>query len=275
VAGLAAVSRRDPFVVLRAAHIGPTCAVTALTALLAVSAGLDTASVVLVVGAVFTGQLTIGWANDLLDAGRDRRVGRGDKPLAAGEVSRRAVTAALVMAAAACVLLSAALGWPAGLVNVALHVGSGQAYNLWLKATAWSWAPYAVAFGTLPSVVALADDPSRWAPPWLTLAAGALGVAAHFLNVLPDLDDDAATGVRGLPHRIGARTSRVAATVLLLGATVVAVVGPAGRPPAWAWSALVVAAVLGVVTVAGRGKAPFRGAVGIALVDVVLLVAVA
>src|SRR5665647_499792 len=29
--------------------------------------------------------------------------------------------------------------------------------------------------------------------------------AAHLANVLPDLGDDVATGIRGLPHRIGAR----------------------------------------------------------------------
>src|SRR3712207_7375206 len=32
-----------------------------------------------------------------------------------------------------------------------------------------------------------------------------LGVGAHLLNVLPDLEDDAATGVRGLPHVLGPR----------------------------------------------------------------------
>ena len=40
-----------------------------------------------------------------------------------------------------------------------VSVASGWAYNLGLKSTAWSWAPYAVAFGALPAVVSLADDP--------------------------------------------------------------------------------------------------------------------
>lgn len=274
MSGLAAMTRREPLAVLRAAHLGPTVAVTVLTALLSVSAGLDTGTAVLVTAAVLTGQLTIGWGNDLLDAGRDRRVGRGDKPLATGGVSPRAVAVALTAAAAACLLLSAALGWAAGLVNVVLHVGSGQAYNLGVKATAWSWAPYAVAFGTLPSLVSLAGDPAVWAPGWMMLAAGSLGVAAHLLNVLPDLDDDAATGVSGLPHRLGALPSRALATGLLLAASVVAVLGPAGPAPVAAWAALGVCVALAVVALAGRGTAPFRAAVAIALVDVALLVAV-
>ena len=41
-------------------------------------------------------------------------------------------------------------------------------------------------------------------------AAAALGSAAHFVNVLPDLADDAATGVHGLPHRLGPLASRIA-----------------------------------------------------------------
>ena len=61
-------------------------------------------------------------------------------------------------------------------------------------------------------------------------AAGALlGVGAHLVNVLPDLADDAATGVRGLPHRLGARRSSVLAAAVLVGATVVIVVGAPGR----------------------------------------------
>ena len=41
--------------------------------------------------AVLAGQLTIGWGNDLVDAERDRQVGRADKPLAHGELSTAAV----------------------------------------------------------------------------------------------------------------------------------------------------------------------------------------
>jgi 4-hydroxybenzoate polyprenyltransferase len=42
------------------------------------------------------------------------------------------------------------------------------------------------------------------------LAAGLLGVAAHFAKSLPDLMDDRETGVRALPHILGQRVSALA-----------------------------------------------------------------
>jgi 4-hydroxybenzoate polyprenyltransferase len=184
------------------------------------------------------------------------------------------VVRALVVAGLACLVLSALLGWRGALVNVVLGAGAGHAYNLGLKATRWSWVPYASAFGTLPSVVTLAGPDPAWAPPWATGAGAALGVGAHLLNALPDLADDERTGVRGLPHRLGERPSRVLAVALLSAASLSAVLGPAGPPPAWAWAVLALVAVLAVLTSAARGRAPFRAAVAIALLDVVLLVAV-
>nr|WP_281386779.1 UbiA family prenyltransferase [Jiangella mangrovi] len=241
-----------------------------MSALLALRLGHDAATLVLVVAAVFTGQLTIGWSNDLVDAGRDRAVGRADKPLVTGRVTARTVGVALTAAAAACVVLSLALGLAAGLVHLLL-VGCGVGYNLLFKRTALSWLPYAVAFGLLPAVVSLALDPPEWPPAWMMAAGALLGVGAHLVNVLPDLDDDLATGVRGLPHRLGAARARVTAVVVLVAASVLVVLGP-GRPPAWAWAGLAVVAVLAVVALRGRGSTPFRAAMAIALVDVVLLV---
>ena len=53
-------------------HPGPTVAVTTFTALLAASAGHPLPRGLLVTAAVFAGQLSIGWSNDLIDASRDR-----------------------------------------------------------------------------------------------------------------------------------------------------------------------------------------------------------
>lgn len=256
-----------------AAHGGPTVAVTTVVALLGVGAHLDADTLVVVTLAVLSGQLTIGWANDLLDADRDRAVGRSDKPIAAGRLSERLVLGCLVAAGVACVVLSLAVGGRAGAVHLALGVGMGHAYNLGVKATAASWLPYAVAFGTLPAVVSLAGDPPRWPLWWLLVAGACLGVGAHLVNTLPDLVDDVSTGVRGLPHRIGERASRVGAAVLLAGASALAGLGPVGAPAAWVWGVLVVVAALTVIAVRGRGRLPFQAAMVIAVVDVVLLVA--
>ncbi len=219
----------------RASHPGPGAAVTVLTGLLAVAAGHEPRSGALVTAAVGAGQLTIGWSNDVIDAERDRHVGRADKPVARGEVPAAAVRAAIAAAAAACLLLSLACGLASALVHLVLGVGSGWAYNLGLKRTVWSAVPYAVAFGALPAVVSLAGPEPRLPPGWVVLAGALLGVGAHLLNALPDLVDDIRTGVVGLPHRLGGRTVRLTAPLVLTAASAATVFGPSGAPPAWAW----------------------------------------
>jgi 4-hydroxybenzoate polyprenyltransferase len=245
--------------------------VVVLSVLLGVAADLDARRLVLVSMAVLAGQLSVGWSNDLFDEARDRAVARTDKPLAAGEVSTSTVRAACAVAVVATVALSLACGVAAGLVHL-LCVASAWAYNAGLKATVCSWLPYAVSFGGLTVFVQLAGQPSQLPPRWAPVAAALLGVGAHLLNVLPDIADDEATGVRGLPHRIGARLLPAAATVVLVAATLVVVLG-AAVPWPWSTCGLVVVALLAVVALTGRGRWPFLAAVGIALTDVVLLVA--
>jgi len=251
-----------------AAHIGPALAVTLLAGLLAAAQGLDPGRSALVVCAVLAGQLSIGWSNDLVDLARDRATGRTDKPLVTGSVSVQAVRAACAVAVLACVVLSLASGLVAGLVNL-VCVGAGWAYNLGLKATVWSWLPYAVAFGGLTAFVALADSSK---PPWWWPVGGALlGVGAHLLNVLPDLDDDAATGVHGLPHRLGPRWIAPVAAAVLVAATAVVLLG--GQPPLLlALPAALVVTALAAIVVRATGRRPFLAAIAIALVDAVVLV---
>ncbi|MGL5817829.1 MAG: UbiA family prenyltransferase [Phycicoccus sp.] len=255
---------------LRAAHLGPALAVVALSVLLGVAGGLSAGRLLLVAVTVLTGQLVIGWSNDLLDEARDRAAGRADKPLAAGRVSRSRVRTACAVTLVAAVPLSLACGPVAGLVHLVV-VASGLVYNAGLKATVWSWVPYAVAFGSLAGFVALAGEPPRLPPWWIPVAAALLGVGAHLLNALPDLAADEATGVRGLPHRIGRRLLPVSAVSVLTTATAVVVAGTGSTRPASAAGVLVVA-VLGALALTGSGRRPFHAAIGIALVDVVLLV---
>lgn len=259
---------------VRACHPEPTAAVTALSVALAASAGLGGRA--LLVGAAFlTGQLSVGWSNDWVDAARDVRTGRSDKPVARGELAVGTVRVAALLAAAACVPLSLALGLRAGLLHLAA-VAAAWAYNVRLKATPWSWAPYAFSFGAVPSIVTLAVDDGAGAPWWATAAGALLGVGAHLVNVLPDLDDDLATGVRGLPHRLGARRSAAAAAALLLGAALLLALGPE-RP-----GTVAVAAVAGAAAATTWGlwrgrvpgsRDPFRAAIVVAVLSVGLLVA--
>ena len=118
---------------LRASHPGPVVAVTTLTALLAAAAGHGLRTGLVVTAAVAAGQLTIGWSNDVIDAGRDQQVGRADKPVARGEVSEALVRRMIAAAGAACIVLSMACGLASAGVHLLLVVGSGWAYNLGLK----------------------------------------------------------------------------------------------------------------------------------------------
>jgi len=257
---------------LSASHPGPSVAVTALTFVLSVAVGHGVGRALLVAAAVAAGQLTIGWSNDLIDLAADRQVHRTDKPVARGDVEPGAVRAAIAVAGVACVVLSVLCGPASAAVHLLAGVGSGWAYNLGVKATPWSWLPYAVAFGGLPVFVSLTEDADQIPPLWLPVAGALLGVGAHFVNVLPDLADDAATGVRGLPHRLGARWSPVVAAAVLVTAAVVIVVGAPVHSAVVAVVALVVTAGLAAVALFAHGRAPFRAAIAMALVDVAMLV---
>ena len=201
---------------------------------------------------MFAGQLSIGWSNDAIDAARDRATQRSDKPVAQGAVSTRVVGVAAGLALLAAVVLSLALGWQPGLASLTV-VACGWLYNLGLKATAFSFVPYAIAFGTLPAVATLALPEPAWPAPWAMVAGALFGVSAHLANVLPDLDDDLDTGVRGLPHRIGARATAVACPVLLGAASLVILFGTAraGRAPGAGWRRRAWSLLAGAGVVAG------------------------
>jgi 4-hydroxybenzoate polyprenyltransferase len=259
-----------------ATHLGPTVAVTLVSTLLAVAAGVSAGRVALVCLAVLAGQASIGWSNDWLDAERDRAVGRADKPVVQGAVDPRVLRTAAMIAVVVAVVLSLLLGLVPGVLLLVL-VASGWAYNAGLKRTALSVLPYLTGFGALPAGVVAAAPGTPLAPWWLVTAGALLGGAAHLVNVAPDLEDDLATGVRGLPHRLGARASAAIAAVVLGAASLLLVLGPAGPPTATGWACLVVA-VPAVVAAGLAGTARFRrlgfpALLLLVVLDVVLLLA--
>jgi heme o synthase len=265
---------------LRASHPQPAVAVTTVTALLSIGAGLPVAPAAGVTATIAASQLAVGWANDAIDAPRDARVGRADKPVATGAAARRTVTVAAVVAAVACLALGAwtavGAGEPWTFLVAWLGLGSALAYNWPLKSTVLSPLPYAVSFACLPAFVVLVAG--RSAPVWLVVAGGLLGIGAHFANVVPDMADDEATGVRGLPHRFGPDGSLAASAVFLLAVTALLIFGPPGPPRAFgaAVGALAVVVLLLGAFVGRRSAArhwAFRAVMGVALADVVLLVA--
>jgi 4-hydroxybenzoate polyprenyltransferase len=264
---------------INASHPIPSLAVTAMATLLTAEAappGFGPGRVVIVALAVLTGQLSVGWSNDAIDADRDAVAERADKPAATGLISVRALWLGAAVAVTASLALAAALG-PVSLAIDAAMTAVAWSYNLGLKSTVWSGASYAVAFGLLPSFAAsaLPGHPlARWP---VTVAAALLGLGAHFANVLPDLAADEQNGVHGLPQRLAAQfgpaATRYAALVLLLAASVLLLIAAS---PGRRWAAiagLCGSVVLAVVGARGRGKVPFLAAIGIAGVDVALFAA--
>ncbi|MEU6879463.1 UbiA family prenyltransferase [Streptomyces sp. NPDC046712] len=261
---------------LKASHPVPTVAVTVLTALLAAAVGLGSAAGAKAVAAVAAGQLSIGWCNDRLDLRRDRDAGRRDKPLAVGAARPGAVATAAFVALLVCVLLSLACGVVAGAVHIGC-VAAAWSYNLWLKRTVASWLPYAIAFGLLPAFLTLTLPGSPWPPLWLTVAAALLGTSAHWANVLPDIEEDIAGGVLGLPQRMGRRGSVAMAALLALASCVVVTVGQTGPVTPGGGILIGVTLALCLLAMAAppalvRGRLPFLAILAMAGVDAVLLV---
>lgn len=257
-----------------ATHPAPAAVVTLFALALALRVAPTAGTAALVTAAVGVGQLSVGWSNDWLDAARDRRVGRTDKPSVTGAVTPAALRTAAVVALGACVVLSLATGLVPGAVHLAA-VGGAWAYNAGLKATAWSWLPYAVSFGLLPVFVVAAAGGE--VAGWVVAAAALLGVGAHVANVLPDLEDDRATGIRGLPHRLGRRGSGVLAPAVLAAGCLTALLGPPGPPgaadAAIAAAGVALAVAAGVVGVARpTSRAPFALSMAVAAACVGLIV---
>ncbi|AXG76448.1 UbiA family prenyltransferase [Streptomyces paludis] len=263
---------RGAAALLGSCHPGPTAAVTLLVAGLAVAAGRSGPGTALAVAAVLTGQLSVGWSNDAVDAARDTAAGRTAKPVVGGAVGVRTVWTAALAALALCVPLSLGCGPLAGAVHLA-GVAAAWAYNLRLKRTVLSWLPYAVGFASLPAFVTLGLPGRPWPPWWVTAAAALVGVGAHLGNVLPDIASDLALGVRGWPQRLGPDTVRLLLPVPLVAATVLLALG---RPDALGAAAVALAlgaAVGGALRGRHRPGAAFLAAVVVAGVDVALLLA--
>lgn len=258
---------------LRSAHPVPAAGVTLIVVLLGIAVGLEPSRLVLLGATLAFNQLSIGLSNDWLDADRDRAAGRVDKPVARGDISVGAARNVAFAATGLSILASLPLGVPF-VVAHAVAFASGWAYNAWLKHSAFSTLPYLVSFGMLPALATLAL-PVPSLPAWWAVVAGALlGLAAHIANVLPDLVDDDATGVRGMPHRLGPRVSTVIAGAALTGAAAALATGIGiASPVALAGLALSLAASVAAVVLGLRSSRwAFRLVILAALVDVAMLV---
>ncbi len=194
---------------LLSCHPLPALAMTVALTVAAALTGRSGVECLLVAATVASGQLTIGWVNDLVDRDRDRRTGRTDKPVALGWIEPRTVVVATGCAVLFLVPLSFANGWAAGVAHLTL-VLSAWAYNLHVKQTPLSWLPYAVGFGALPAFLSYGGlGPGlHGGPPTVavTVCAALFGVGVNFVNALPDAEEDEAMGMRHLPLLVARHT---------------------------------------------------------------------
>ena len=189
-------------------HPLPAAAMTVALTVAAALTGRSGRECLLVAATVLTGQLTIGWINDLVDADRDRASGRRDKPVAMGWIDPGTVSFATACAVLLVIPLSVANGTAAGIAHLAA-VLSAWTYDFYFKKNPLSWLPYAVSFGLLPAFLSYGGlgGGMHGSPPTvaMTVLAALLGIGIHFLNALPDLVEDNEQGLRHLPLLIALR----------------------------------------------------------------------
>ena len=162
---------------------------------------------------VFTGQLVVGWSNDLYDFADDQKHQRMNKPLVSGVITEKYLRSWLIFMVPFSFLANilGPLGFKGGLLYW-LGIGFGVAYNFYFKFTFLSPLPFAFAFAILPSCIAISKDLTP--PLWMWLGGALLGCAAHFINVLKDLEQDRQSEIRGLPQILGKKDSIAIAVVL-------------------------------------------------------------
>jgi 4-hydroxybenzoate polyprenyltransferase len=242
-------------------------AVTITSLLLATYLWWEGPAIVIALG-IFLGQLIVGYTNDLYDLADDLKHNRKSKPLVAQLITKNQLLTSIKVITPLAVLVNifGPLGFEGGLIYL-FGVALGISYNFYFKSTLASPLPYALAFGALVSSIVVATD--RRPPIWLITAAALLGVAAHFANVLKDLDQDLSSGIKGLPQLIGKRYSRVVVSVLLIFTTLLLNNVEPNTP------LLVIGLLAAIITSFAPDKLIFKALMITAIVDLILLLSAA
>ncbi|MEO8625658.1 MAG: UbiA family prenyltransferase [Candidatus Limnocylindrales bacterium] len=204
-----------PLSALRLVHPFPSLLNSVLVMGLALLAGADAARATLLAGAMLGMQFCIGTVNDLFDESVDRAA-KPWKPIPSGVVTRRAAWAVALAAGGGGSVLAAAAGALVALMWLVM-LSCGLLYDMRLKATAWAWLCFSVAFSILP--VYAWFGAAGQLPPRLEMLlplAALAGPMIQLSNGLADLERDAAAGLTTLATRLGRRGS-LAVVLGLLG----------------------------------------------------------
>ena len=226
---------------------------TALFGLLAAGGQPDLSRFLLMLLAMLGGQVAIGAHNEWRDRVHDARH-QPDKPLPAGLVDPRAVRPIIAGGLLLGISAAAALGfWPLALFLVG--TGSGFAYNIWFKRTAFSGIPYLIGLPLLPIWATLVMDGFQRQLLWLYPLGGAFVVAIHLAQSLSDIDGDRESGTRGLAVRLGRQRTLQVIWAISTGTALIMPVGAllVGNRPVFAFVAATVAiGLLAILLVRSR-----------------------
>ena len=197
-------------------HPFPSALDAAVTLALALLAGASGGRAVLLGMSMLAIQFSIGALNDRVDQPADAIAGRS-KPLVDGRVSARMALGVGVVLGLAGLVLAGFAGPGAGLVALAGY-GIGLAYDVRLKASPWSWLPYAAGIPLLP-IFAWVGATGELPGPILVLAGlGVLGgTALAIANSLADAERDETSRTPTVATALGrARATRLGALLSLL-----------------------------------------------------------
>ena len=199
---------------LRVVHPFPSILNTALVVAVAVVAGAQpTTTIVLGVGMLGI-QFCIGAVNDLSDQALDAR-SKPWKPIPSGLISVRTTRWIAALSAAAALIAAASQGVVVLVLSGAM-LGCGLLYDVRLKPTRWAWACFSVAFALLPvyawyGAASVVPPLAKFLLPLAALA----GPALQLSNGLVDLERDEQGGIKTLATRLGRQRSLIVIAVLL------------------------------------------------------------
>lgn len=245
---------------VRLVHPFPSLLDGAIVALIALVAGGDLPTAIVLGASMICLQFAIGTVNDIVDAPFDEGIRLG-KPIPDGVVSPG--RARLVAVVAAAIGLALALtGGPMLVLIAIVGLGIGLGYDLWAKGTTLSWLPFAIGIPLLPVYGwygATGEIPGLFLV--LVPAAANAGTALAISNAIVDMERDEEAGNRSVALALGpGRASGVVlALQLVVAVLAVGTTAVLGAPTGWVLAVLASSlvplggAVLGIAAAAREG----------------------
>jgi hypothetical protein len=165
----------------RAGHPRQALVIAFAAAVLGVKAGNTAIETVFLVGAVLSGQLLAGWAEERMHysedrRAEDRRAARLTKPLVTGSLPLGVIETAIFATFVLTVFCSLLLGWRAGIAQLVI-VACAVAAAWRPRATPVGRLSYMVTGALLPAVATLALPGAAWPAWWVVVAGGLFGAA--------------------------------------------------------------------------------------------------